>query len=447
MVDIWDLVVIGGGPGGYVAALRAARLGLKVALVDRGELPGGTCLHYGCIPSKSLLEDGWQTSAKPLAAMLERKEQVVRGLAQGIVSLFKKYGVTWFRGSGQVVKTGEVEITDSSGVKTLACNHILLALGSRSRALPGVPVDGVGIWDSSHALSPIHQPSRLAILGGGAIGLEMASLWSRLGSRVTVVEAMADILPGWDATLVRHGRRLWQKQGITFQCGMQVIEVVRQGEERVVNLVDGQGSSGQVTADVVLVATGRQPNVEQVSHLHLAMSGERIWVDETLQTSLPGIYALGDCTPGPMLAHRAMAEGVRFAELLAHFPHPSPVSPIPMVVYTHPEVAAVGLSESQAKEQGLAVRCGQAFFTANPRARTADHADGVVKVVMEEGSERLLGVHMIGPQVSELVATATAALSQHWSVRTLAGVIFPHPSLGESLKEACLAVLGEAIHQ
>lgn len=450
MAEAWDLVVVGGGPGGYVAALRAARLGLKVACVDRGALPGGTCLHYGCIPSKSLLADAWRHDSanlageERLAAMMTRKSEVVQGLAQGIVGLFKKYRVTWIRGTARVSQPGQVVVQEHDGAaQTLDCRHILLALGSRSRTLPGIAVDGERILDSTHALSLQRLPHRLAVMGGGAIGLEMGSLFTRLGSRVTLVEAMAEILPGNDDTIVRHGKRLLQKQGLTFRTACTIEKIQPHPD----HLTLAMAGHDPLEVDALLVAVGREANSAGVESLALAKDHQgRLLVDERYQTSLSGIHALGDVTPGPMLAHRAMAEGVRFAELLAGHPRAAPVTPIPHVVYTHPEIAGVGLTEARAKQQYGSVRTGQAFFMANPRARCTHEAEGVVKVVATADGARILGVHMVGAGVAELVATGVAALQNHWDCRQLGGVIFPHPSLGETLKEAALAVVGEAIH-
>lgn len=455
METVWDLVVVGAGPGGYVAAIRAAQLGLKTAVVERrppGEL-GGTCLNEGCIPSKALLESSWRYAQASsgahaahgigvgdvtldLAALMGRKADVVAGLSKGIAGLFKKYKVTAIQGEARLAGEGRVLVGESE----FQAKCILLCPGSRPVELPGLPFDGERVISSAEALALTKIPKRLVVVGGGVIGLEMGSIWSRLGAEVTVVEALPEILPGIDVSVVRQAKRLFRKQGLTFLVGSKVTGVMGDA----VSVTDAKGKKHALTADKVLVAVGRRPNAEGWG----AETDENgfITVDDDYQTSLPGVFAVGDVIPGPMLAHKAMKEGVACVERMAGLETTVDYGRIPGVVYTHPEIAVVGRSEAGAKKRGIEVTVGQFPFLANGRARAGGEADGVVRVVAEKESGQMIGVHMLGPHVSELVAAAETAIGHGLTAAAFAEGIFPHPSLSEALEEAALAATGHTIH-
>jgi dihydrolipoamide dehydrogenase len=453
--NTYDLIVIGAGPGGYVAAVHAARLGLKVACVDKGAL-GGTCLNVGCIPSKALLESSelYYQNKKglahhgitlgevglDLAAMMQRKGKIVQTMNQGIAGLFRQHKVEFIAGAARLSGPGKVQV----GAMQLETRHLLLATGSIPAELPGLPFDGRHVLSSTEALSYEKVPERLLVIGGGAIGLELGSVWSRLGSQVLVVEYMDQLLPGMDREMAGQLQRLLQHQGLSFrlQTSAKGAEVEK-GQVRV--QLESGGQESAETADAVLVAVGRRPCTDGLGleELGVARDGRgRVEVDDKFQTSIPGIFAIGDLIPGPMLAHKAEEEGRALAELLAGHPAKINYQTIPSVVYTHPELASVGQSEEAAKAQGHQVRVGKHLFRANGRAHCMDQIEGLVKMVADARTDRLLGAHVLGPQASHLIAEAVVALEFGGSAEDLARTVHAHPSLSEVLKEAAWAAMG-----
>ncbi|MEO5378150.1 MAG: dihydrolipoyl dehydrogenase [Magnetococcus sp. DMHC-6] len=471
--NTWDLLVIGGGPGGYVAAIRAAQLGMRVICIDRRTTLGGTCLNAGCIPSKALLESSlhyWRarhTLAEhgvtigavqlDLLAMQSRKEKIVTTLTQGIAQLFRKYGVTYLQGEAKLLSADQIAVTQADGtlfvMQKQPNQNIILATGGRSAELPPLPLDGEWVIDSQQALALKQVPEHLLVVGGGAIGLELGSVWRRLGAQVTLLEAMPEILPGVDDTLLRHAKRLFLKQGLQLQTNTKVTQSRIENGCVHVRAIQETDKELEFTADKVLLAAGRRPAVNASGAVDIGVELDhsgRIAVNNRFETSIAGIYAIGDIIAGPMLAHKAMAEGTFCAEMLAHPNAPSPLPLdhrlIPAVVYTSPEVAMVGLTEKQAKNNGLEIHTGQFSFLANGRARACGEADGVAKVIIERSTQRLIGVHILGSHASELIAMAAQALAAGQTCRQFAATILPHPTLSEALKEAALAALGEAVH-
>ncbi|MBF0158420.1 MAG: dihydrolipoyl dehydrogenase [Magnetococcales bacterium] len=466
---LWDLIVIGAGPGGYSAAIRAAQLGWRVVCIDQRLTPGGTCLHAGCIPSKALLDDSHKyveaihtltshhllSPVAPLqpdlTLLMARKQRVINKLADGITALFKKQGVTMVCGRAEVRQPGLVAVHhDDSGENgtLLQAPRILLAMGSVAVTLPQLPYDGDRIVDAAAALSWTSIPRRLVVVGAGAIGLELGSLWARLGSQVTLVESQPDILLGMEALVVRQALRLWQQQ-VTLLVHHAVVSTTVRENEVELSVQDGRtGTVRQLAADRVLVAVGRCPNREAVSSLPLAYSAAgRMVVDEHFETSIPGLFAIGDLIDGPMLAHKATDDGIACVEQWLEGREPRCSSRvIPHVVYTDPELVAMGMTTQQAQSQGIAVRSGSCLLAANGRAQAADRAVGVVRVIAAAADDRLLGVHACGPQASEMMAMALPALQHGWSSRQLGELVVPHPSLAEALKEAALLACHRAIH-
>jgi dihydrolipoamide dehydrogenase len=453
--NTYDLIVIGAGPGGYVAAVHAARLGLKVACVDKGAL-GGTCLNVGCIPSKALLESSelYYQNKKglahhgitlgevglDLAAMMQRKGKIVQTMNQGIAGLFRQHKVEFIAGAARLSGPGKVQV----GAMQLETRHLLLATGSIPAELPGLPFDGRHVLSSTEALSYEKVPERLLVIGGGAIGLELGSVWSRLGSQVLVVEYMDQLLPGMDREMAGQLQRLLQHQGLSFRLQTSAKGAkVEKGQVRV--QLESGGQESAETANAVLVAVGRRPSTDGLGleELGVARDGRgRVEVDDKFQTSIPGIFAIGDLIPGPMLAHKAEEEGRALAELLAGHPAKINYQTIPSVVYTHPELASVGQSEEAAKAQGHQVRVGKHLFRANGRAHCMDQIEGLVKMVADARTDRLLGAHVLGPQASHLIAEAVVALEFGGSAEDLARTVHAHPSLSEVLKEAAWAAMG-----
>ncbi|MBI2503891.1 MAG: dihydrolipoyl dehydrogenase [Candidatus Latescibacteria bacterium] len=452
---MFDLIVIGAGPGGYVAAIHAARLGLKVACVDKGAL-GGTCLNVGCIPSKALLESSelYYQNKKGLAhhgiqlgevgldlsAMMQRKAKIVQTMNQGIASLFRQHKVEFVSGAARLSGPGKVQV----GEQQLEACHVLLATGSVPIELPGLPFDGRHIFSSTEALAFEKIPERLLVIGAGAIGLELGSVWSRLGSQVLVVEYLDQILPGMDREMAGQLQRLLQRQGLSFQLQTSAkgAEVTKGG---VKVQLEGGGKESAETGDAVLVAVGRRPCADGLGLEDLGIARDqrgRVQVDDQFQTSIPGVYAIGDLIPGPMLAHKAEEEGRALAELLAGRPARVNYQTIPGVVYTHPELASVGLSEEGAVAQGWQVRVGKHLFRANGRAHCMDQIDGLVKIVCDAVTDRLLGVHVLGAQASHLIGEAVVAMEFAGSAEDLARTVHAHPSLSEVLKEAAWAAMG-----
>jgi dihydrolipoamide dehydrogenase len=457
----FDVVIIGAGPGGYVAAIRAAQLGLTVACVEREAALGGTCVRIGCIPSKALLESSERyLEAKThladhgvkvgsveldLATMHARKDAVVKANTDGVAYLFKKHKIERVRGTGRLGSPGEVVIDTDEGERRLQAKHVILATGSRVAELRGVEIDGDRIGTSTEALAWDAVPEHLVVIGAGVIGLELGSVWGRLGAKVTVLEYLDRILPGMDAEIAKEARKVFTKQGMDIRTGVRVTGAAVEGE-KVTLTVEG---ADDVVADRVLVATGRKPNSEGLGleEAGVQVDGQgRVVVDERFATSAPGVYAIGDLIHGPMLAHKAEEDGVALAEMLATGHGHVDYGLVPSVVYTDPEIASVGRSEEELAAQGIPVRKGVFPFAANGRARAMARTDGKVKILAHADTDRVLGVHIIGPRAGDLIAEAVAAMAFHASSEDVARVVHAHPTLAEVVKEAALAVDGRALH-
>lgn len=465
---MFDLIVIGGGPGGYVAALRAAQLGMRVACIDKRPAFGGTCLNVGCIPSKALLDSSEMYHVAQhkfaahgiavgrvgldLAAMLKRKDAVVKNLTEGIGFLFKKNKVTPFVGTGKLLAANKVEVAQADGSReTIEGKTILLATGSEIVEIPTLKFDHQSIVNSTDALAFTEVPQHLIVVGGGYIGLELGSVWARLGAKVTVVEFLPRILPLTDGEIAGMVLKSLVKQGLEFHLDTKVIGAKPAGKQTTITAVGKDGLEKTFTGDKVLVAVGRKPNVDglglaAVGIKHDAKSG-RIAVDGRYQTNIPGVYALGDLIAGPMLAHKAMEEGVAFAELLAGKPAHVNYDAIPSVIYIWPEVASVGPTEEQVKETGTPYRVGKFPFSASGRARCMDETEGLVKVIADAATDRVLAVHIFGPRASDMIAEAVTILEFKGSAEDIARITHAHPTLSESLAEAArMAWSGSALH-
>lgn len=457
----YDVVIIGAGPGGYVAAIRAAQLGFTVACVEKEPTLGGTCVRVGCIPSKALLESSErylearehlaahgvkvEGVSLDLAAMQQRKDAVVKANTDGVAYLLKKHKIERVQGTGRLVKAGEVVVEGEGEPRTLTAKHVVLATGSRVAPLKGVAFDGDRVGSSTEALAWSEVPKHLVVVGAGVIGLELGSVWRRLGAEVTVLEYLDRILPGMDEEIAKEARKVFTKQGMTLRTGVAVTGATVKGKKVTVH-VDG---GDDVVADRVLVATGRLPNTEglglEEAGVQVDVRG-RVVVDERFETNVPGVYAIGDVIHGPMLAHKAEEDGVALAELLATGHGHVDYGLVPNVVYTDPEIASVGRTEEELKAQGIPFRKGVFAFQANGRARAMGRTEGKVKVLAHEATDRVLGVHAIGAHAGDLIAEAVAAMAFHASSEDLARVVHAHPTLSEVLKEAALAVDGRALH-
>jgi dihydrolipoamide dehydrogenase len=460
-----DLVVLGGGPAGYVAAIRAAQLGMNVAVIDENSRFGGTCLRVGCIPSKALLESshlyhdakhrfgehglGVGELTLDLEKMLSRKDDVVDYLTGGIDMLFKKHKITGYRGRGRMrdVESIQLEPTVDSEQEPLLIqgDKILLALGSRPARLRGVQEDGRRIGNSTMALSFPEVPKRLIVIGGGYIGLELGSVWNRLGSQVIALEALDRILPGLDSEIAKIAHRTFTKQGIEFRTSTFVESAEVEGDRCKVKIKDGE----TLEADRVLLATGRVPATFEAGLEDVGLSLDRrgfLSVDENFKTSVANIYAIGDCIGGAMLAHKAMEEGICCVERMHGIHAHINYAVIPAIVYTHPEMAGVGKTEDQLKEEGVDYRKGICPFGANGRARTLGEPDGRVKILADAKTDRILGVHIIGARAGDMIAEAAAAMEFGASSEDVARTCHAHPTLSEALHEAALAVDKRAIH-
>lgn len=456
-----DLVIVGAGPAGYVAAIRAAQLGLNVACVEEVEALGGTCLRIGCIPSKALLESserffearerfsghGIQFSELrlDLAAMLRRKDQVVTTLTRGVDALFRKNKITRYAGHGRLNGPGQVLVEGNKEPVTLEAKWVLLATGSRPAILPGIKLNPPLIGTSTEALTYPEVPKHLVVIGAGYIGLELGSVWRRLGARVTVLEYLERILFGLDAELAAEAKKIFEKQGLEFHLGSKVTGARARGEQCVVE-VEGQEA---LSCDRVLVAVGRIPNTERLGlesvGIELHTKGY-IPVNERFATSAEGVYAIGDVVAGPMLAHKAEEEGIACVENLAGKHGHVNYDAIAAVVYTQPEIASVGKTEEQLKEAGIDYRKGVFPFRANGRARTLGQVEGFIKMLADAKTDRILGVHILGPHAGDLINEAAAAIAFSSSSEDLARTCHVHPTLGEALREAALAVGGRALH-
>ncbi len=458
----FDVIVIGAGPGGYVAAIRAAQLGLAVACVEKEATLGGTCVRVGCIPSKVLLESSERfVMARDhlaehgvlvseveldLGAMMERKDKVVKSNTDGVAYLFKKHGIERFTGMAELIERGRVVVHGEDGDTELVAENVILATGSRVAELSGVEVDGEKVITSDHAIALEEVPRRLVVIGAGAIGLELGSVWARLGANVTVLEYLDRVLPTMDAEISREAQKVFTRRGLEIRTGVAVTgtTLTKRGVS-----VHVEGANA-VKADTVLLATGRAPNTEGLGLEAAGVEQDSkgfVKVDERFRTTLEGVYAIGDLIEGPMLAHRAEDDGVAVAELIAtgvvgHVDH----GLVPNVVYTEPEVASVGKTEEQLKEAGTPYRKGVFPYQANGRARALGATDGRVKLLAHKETDRLLGAHVIGARAGDLIAELVAALAFHASSEDVARLSHAHPTLSEVVKEAALAVHGRALH-
>ena len=462
-MDRYDVAVVGAGPGGYVTAIRASQRGLSVALVEKDASLGGTCLNVGCIPSKVLLEcsEAYHTAAErlgemgvqvdgvsfDLAQMMARKERIVGELTDGITGLMKRNGVTVIRGVGTVPDPGRVTVKTDNGDIEILADAVVLATGSVPVELPFLPFDGRRVIDSTGALALDEVPRHLVVIGAGAVGLELGSVWRRLGAEVTVVEMLKQVTPFADQQAAKALERALKNQGLTLKLKTRVVEA-RVGEDDVeLTLQDVKGRRQTVSGDRVLVAVGRRPASAGLDHLGLHLdAGGRVLVDDKLQTGVRGIYAIGDLVPGPMLAHKAEHEGVAVADVLAGAEAHVDRGVIPSVVYTDPELAVVGATEAQLKEQGLPYKVGRFQFRANGRAKSLGSEDGMAKVLAHADNGRLLGVAVVGPRASEMIAEAVVAMHLGATAAQLGHTVHAHPTLSEIVKEAALAATGRAIH-
>jgi len=456
-----DLVVIGAGPGGYVAAIRAAQLGLNVACVEKEPALGGTCLRVGCIPSKALLESSeLYAEAKggmtrhgigigevklDLGAMMKRKDVIVTGLTQGVAGLFKKNNVKRYEGTARMAGPGKVVVEGSGAADTLNAKHILIATGSSVAPLPGVALDGDRIGTSTEALKYPEVPGHLVVIGAGVIGLELGSVWLRLGAKVTVLEYMDRILPGMDSEIADMALKLFKRQGMKFELGTRVHKAVVQDGQCVVSC-EGKPD---IPCDRVLLAVGRVPHTEglglETVGIELDKRG-RIPVDKHFATKAPGIYAVGDVIAGPMLAHKAEEEGTACVERIATGYGHVDYAAIPGIVYTHPEIATVGKCEEELKQEGRAYRKGTFPFMANGRAKALNSTDGMVKILADAETDQVLGCTILGPRAGDLIAEVAVAIAFEATSEDIARACHAHPTLAEVVKEAALAVDGRAIH-
>ncbi|MFZ2288371.1 MAG: dihydrolipoyl dehydrogenase [Halopseudomonas yangmingensis] len=471
MTQKYDVVVIGGGPGGYVAAIRAAQLGLKTACVEKytgkdGKMAlGGTCLNVGCIPSKALLDTSWKYHEAQdgfqahgievkgvsidVPAMIERKDKIVKQLTGGVAALFKANGVTSIEGHGKLLAGKKVEVTSPDGkVDVLEAESVILASGSRPIEIPPAPLTDDIIVDSTGALEFTSVPKKLGVIGAGVIGLELGSVWRRLGAEVVVFEAQDKFLSMADDQIAKEAMKTLTKQGLQIRLGARVTGTEIKRKQVTVSFNDAEGDQ-QLTFDKLIVAVGRRPWTENLlaadSGVNLDERG-MIFVDDYCATSVPGVYAVGDVVRGAMLAHKASEEGVMVAERIAGHKAAMNYDLIPSVIYTHPEIAWVGKNEQQLKAEGVEVNVGVFPFAASGRAMAANDTGGMVKMIADARTDRVLGVHVIGPSAAELVQQGAIAMEFGSSAEDLGMMVFSHPTLSEALHEAALAVNGHAIH-
>ncbi len=456
----YDLLVIGAGPGGYVAAIRASQLGLNTACVDRGATLGGTCLNVGCIPSKALLESSYAyhhcrtgmevhgiTTGKvsfDLETMMARKKAVVATITSGVEFLFKKNGIDRFTGTARLLDDRTVRVSGTED-STLQAKAVLIATGSRAAGIPGVEIDGKYVVSSTEALEFASVPKHLVVVGAGAVGLELGSVWHRLGAEVTVVEYLDRVLPTADKDISRQALRLFKRQGLRFLLRTKIEGIDRMGGRCRIAIAGKE----PLAADKVLLAAGRLPCTEGLGFEELGGRTDGrgfIEVDSRWQTSIPGIYAIGDVIGGAMLAHKASAEGVACVERMVTGYGQVNYQAMPGIVYTHPEIASVGRTEESLAEEGVPINAGTFFFKGNGRALAQGNADGMVKIIAHRDTDRIVGVHIIGPQAGDLLAEAVVAMEFSASSEDLARAFHAHPTLSEVLKEAALAVENAAIH-
>ncbi len=471
MAKSFDVIVIGAGPAGYVAAIRCAQLGLTTAVIDAfrskdGEAAlGGTCLNVGCIPSKALLDSSEQYHRVTetlhthgimvkdveldVPTMIKRKDQVVKDMTAGIMQLFKANKITWLPGRGKLLDGKQVEYTPHEGApETLQAENIILATGSRPIEIDAAPLDGERIVDSSGALEFTEVPKRLGVIGAGVIGLEMGSVWNRLGSKVVLLEAQDTFLAAADTRIAKDALRQFQRQGLDIRLGARVTGV-KAGKQLTVHYEDTEGKQ-TLAVDKLIVAVGRRPQTDDLAADSVdLLLDERgfVHVDEHCRTNIPGVYAVGDVVRGPMLAHKGSEEGIMVAELIAGRQASVNYDAIPWVIYTNPEIAWVGRTEQALKAAGIPIKSGTFNFAATGRARAMEETGGLVKVIAHAETDRILGVHIVGPMASELIAEAVVAMEFAASAEDLARIIHAHPTLSEAVHEAALSVEKRAIHK
>ncbi|WP_355661501.1 dihydrolipoyl dehydrogenase [Halomonas salifodinae] len=470
MADKFDVIVIGAGPGGYVAAIRAAQLGLKTACVEKwigkegNVVHGGTCLNVGCIPSKALLEAshkfveaqhdfddmGIQASdvTMDVKKMMARKDKIVKNLTGGIAGLFKANGVTALEGAGKVLSGKQVEVSKDGQSAVYEADHIVIASGSVPVEIPPTPLTEGLIVDSTGALEFQETPKRLGVIGAGVIGLELGSVWNRLGSEVTVLEAMDSFLPMVDSAIAKETQKLLKKQGMDIKLGARVTGSEVKGDEVVVKYTDAKGEQEQ-TFDKLIVCVGRRPYTQGLLGDDAGVKlDERgfIFVDDQCRTSVPGVYAIGDVVRGPMLAHKASEEGIMVADIIAGHKAEMNYDAIPSVIYTFPEVAWVGMTEQDAKAQGIEVKTGAFPFAASGRAMANNATEGQAKIIADAETDRILGMHIVGQHAGEMIAQGVIAMEFGSSAEDLALTCYAHPTMSEAVHEAALAVEGHAIH-
>ena len=455
-----QLIVIGAGPGGYVAAIRAAQLGLDVACIEKEQALGGTCLRVGCIPSKALLDASEKIHAAELnqfigikigqaeldlPALMAHKDKVVKANTSGVEYLFKKNKVRRYFGHGKIVAPNRVAVEGPEGILELEAERILIATGSKVAMLKGVTLDYEVVGTSDQAIAYAKVPETLVVIGGGVIGLELGSVWNRLGSKVTVLEYLPTILGGMDGELARSAEKIFRRQGLDIRTGVRVTAAYAREGKGVVEYEGGE----PLIADRVLLATGRVPNTDGLGLENVGLTTDergRIPVNAHYQTAVPNIFAIGDVIAGPMLAHKAEEEGYAAVEYMVTGYGHVDYNSIPNVVYTHPEIASVGKSEEELKAAGIAYKKGSFPFSANGRARAMDDTDGFAKILSHAETDRILGVHIIGPRAGDLIAEAAVAMAFHASAEDLARASHAHPTLAEVLKEAALAAWDRPIH-
>ena len=465
-MDNFDLVVIGGGPGGYVCAIRAAQLGLKTACVESRGALGGTCLNVGCIPSKSLLNlsENFQKAKKDfnqqgieidgiklnIEKMMSNKNKSVQVLTKGVEFLFKKNKVTYIKGKGVLFSKNDIVVYENNKKNTYKAKNIVIATGSAVASLPGIEIDEENIISSTGALSLNKVPQKLAVIGGGYIGLEMGSVWSRLGSDVTVIEYLENITPGMDREISNEFKKILTKQGIKFKMESKVNSVKSSSNGVLINYTDIKNSKEETLEfDKVLVSVGRKPYTEGLNLTKVGVKKDnkgRIEVNEKLQTSIKNIYAIGDVIKGPMLAHKAEEEGIAVAEILAGQAGHVNYDVIPGVIYTSPEVATVGKTEEQLKNDNKAYKVGKFPFLANSRAKVNNETEGFVKILADSNTDKVLGVHIIGPHCGDMIAEMALAMEFGASAEDIARTCHAHPTHTEAIKEAALAVDKRPIH-
>lgn len=472
MSDQYDVIVIGSGPAGYVAAIRAAQLGLKTACIEKWKntdgkgVNGGTCLNVGCIPSKALLDSShkYHEAKEDLAshgikasnvaidvkAMIGRKGKIVKQLTDGIAGLFKSNGVTSLFGSGKLLAGRQVEFTDNKGKKqVLSADNVIIATGSQPIDIPVAPVNGKTVIDSTGALEITDTPKRLGVIGAGVIGLELGSVWNRLGSKVVLLEAMDDFLSIMDQQIAKESKKIFTKQGLDIRLSCRVTGSKVKGKEVVVTYQNSEGKEDQETFDKLIVCVGRRPYTEGLLAPDCGVNlDERgfIFVNDQCATNAPGVWAVGDVVRGPMLAHKGSEEGVMVAERIAGQKTQMNYEIIPNVIYTHPEIASVGKTEEQLKQAGESYNVGIFPFIASGRALAANETDGMVKMIADAKTDRILGCHIVGPSAADLVQQVAIAMEFGSSAEDIGMTVFGHPTLSEAVHEAALAVNGHAIH-